>query len=149
MGERTGGVKHIGERYGEGERRCPSTRDVERVLEVGYARARDSDKIRTVIVVLVTTGRRLTECMSIRKENIDLDKCELNVIGKGDKRRVVPLLETTRDMLAWYTEMYPSDSPFLFPGKPKTGYAEIYNVEKTLKRACLRAGVGARSPRTS
>lgn len=40
----------------------------------------------------------------------------------------------------------PSDSPFLFPGRTRTGYAEIYNVEKTLNRACLRAGVEPFTP---
>jgi len=34
------GVAHVGERWGEGERKCPSPEDVERVLEVGFARAR-------------------------------------------------------------------------------------------------------------
>ena len=43
-------------------------------------------------------------------------------------------------------EKRPTDSPFLFPGKTRTGYAEIYNIEKTLKRACLRAGVEPFSP---
>ena len=34
----------------------------------------------------------------------------------------------------------------VFPGNTGTGYAEIYNIEKTLKRACLRAGVEPFTP---
>ena len=40
----------------------------------------------------------------------------------------------------------PSGSPFVFPGETGTGHAEIYNVEKTLRRACMRAGVKPFSP---
>jgi len=140
------GVKHIGPRWGEMERRCPSIEDVEKVLEVGCLRAQDSLKIRTVIVLLATTGLRLTECMSLKKDMIDLDSKELRILGKGNKRRVVPLLESTAQMLAAYLEERKSDSPFVFPGDTKTGYAEIYNIEKTLKRACLRAGVEPFTP---
>ncbi len=120
--------------------------DVEKVLEIGCLRAQDSMKIRTVVILLATTGLRLTECMSLKKDSIDLDSKELKILGKGGKRRVVPLLESTAEMLAGYMEARQSDSPFVFPGNTRTGYAEIYNVEKTLKRACLRAGVEPFTP---
>ncbi|MFC2018678.1 tyrosine-type recombinase/integrase [Chloroflexota bacterium] len=140
------GVRHIGPRWGESERRCPSVGDVERVLEEGCLRAQDSLKMRTVIVLLATTGLRLTECMSLRKDGVDMDARELRVLGKGGRRRVVPLLESTAEMLAKYLEGRPSDSPYVFPGNTGTGYAEIYNVEKTLRRACVRAGVEPFTP---
>ena len=140
------GVKHIGRRWGEGERKCPTVEDVEKVLEAGCLRAQDSLKMRAVIVLLATTGLRLTECMSLRKDGVDLGAKELKVLGKGNKRRVVPLLESTADMLAGYLEERPSESPYVFSGRTKTGYAEIYNIEKTLKRACLRAGVEPFTP---
>ena len=140
------GVRHIGPRWGERDRRCPTVDDVKRVLEVGCLRAQDSLKMRTVIVLLATTGLRLTECMSLRKNSIDLDSNELRILGKGGKRRIVPLLESTAHMLAAYLEERRMDSPFVFPGNTRTGYAEIYNVEKTLKRACLRADVKPFTP---
>ena len=140
------GVRHIGQRWGERERKCPTVEDVEKVLEAGCMRAQDSLKMRTVIVLLATTGLRLTECMSLRKDGVDLEARELKVLGKGNKRRVVPLLESTADMLTNYLEERPSDSPYVFPGNTGTGYAEIYNIEKTLKRACIRAGVEPFTP---
>ncbi|HUU65367.1 MAG TPA: tyrosine-type recombinase/integrase [Dehalococcoidales bacterium] len=116
------------------------------MLEVGCARANDSLKIRTVIALLATTGLRLTECMSLKRDGVDPEARELKIAGKGNKRRVVPLLEWTANMLADYIGERRSDSPFIFPGNTRTGYAEIYNVEKTLKRACLRAGVEPFTP---
>lgn len=140
----TAGLRHIRVTYGQKE--PPDVEDVERVLEVGCARSQDSDKIRMVIVLLMTTGMRITECMSLRKDGADLEARELRIVGKGNKPRVVPLLGETAEMLAAYVEKYPGGSPFVFPGKTKTGYAEIYNIQKTLRRACLRAGVKPFTP---
>lgn len=140
------GVRHIGPRWGEKERRCPTVDDVKKVLEVGCVRANDSLKLRTIIVLLATTGLRLTECMSLRRDGVDLEARELRIVGKGNKRRVVPLLESTANMLSDYIEERQSDSPYIFPGNTRTGYAEIYNIEKTLKRACFRAGVEPFTP---
>jgi site-specific recombinase XerD len=140
----TAGIKHI--KVGYGQKEPPSIEDVERVLGVGCARSQDSDKIRTIIVLLATTGLRLTEGLSLRKDAIDFGARELRIVGKGGKPRVVPLLEGTAEMLTAYIETRPSDSPFVFPGRTRTGYAEIYNIEKTLKRACLRAGVRPFTP---
>lgn len=140
----TAGIRHIRVPYNE--RRCPSIEDVEKVLEVGCYRARDVDKLRMIIILLATTGLRLTEAASLKKENIDFEAHELRIIGKGRKLRVVPLLPETEEALREYIERRPSDSPFVFPGRTKTGYAEIYNIEKTVKRACLRAGVEPFTP---
>jgi site-specific recombinase XerD len=140
------GVRHIGPRWGERERRCPTVEDVAKVLEAGCARAQDSLKMRTVVLLLATTGLRLTECMSLRQDCVDLEARELRVAGKGGKRRVVPLLESTAGALASYLNERRPDPPFVFPGRTRTGHAEIYNVEKTLKRACLRAGVEPFTP---
>jgi len=140
----TAGIGHIRVPYNE--RRCPSVEDVERVLEVGCLRSNDADKIRTIIRLIATTGLRLTETASLRKENVDLDALELRVVGKGGKLRVVPLLPEIAEALREYMEKRPGGSPFLFPGKTRTGYAEIYNIEKTLKRACIRAGVEPFTP---
>ncbi len=140
----TAGIRHIRVPYNE--RRCPSVEDVEKVLEVGCLRSNDTDKIRLIIRLIATTGLRLTETASLRRENVDLDALELRVTGKGNRLRVVPLLPEVSQTVGDYMERRPSDSPFLFPGKTRTGYAEIYNIEKTLKRACLRAGVEPFTP---
>jgi integrase/recombinase XerD len=140
----TAGIRHV--RVAYGNRRCPSQADVERVLNEGCYRARDTDKIRAIIILLATTGLRLTEAASLRKECIDFGPLELRILGKGGKHRIVPLLPMTAETLRGYMERRANNSPFVFPGKGRTGYAEIYNIEKTLKRACLRAGVEPFTP---
>ncbi|MFC1905182.1 tyrosine-type recombinase/integrase [Chloroflexota bacterium] len=138
------GIGHIKVKYSD--KQPPSTEDVMKVLNGKILRKRDADKYRLLILLLLTTGLRITEAVGIRKGNVNMESLEARVIGKGDKPRVVPLLSATAKALQNYIAEYPSDSPYLFPGKTKTGYASIHNVEKTFKRACKRAGIKPFTP---
>jgi integrase/recombinase XerD len=138
------GLKAIRVPYSE--RRLPSIEDIEAVLGVSFTREKNADKMRTMVVLLMTTGLRLSEALSLRKDGIDFNAREMTVTGKGGRQRVVPLLQVTADVLAAYIKKYPTDSPFVFPGDTRTGHAEIHNAEKTLRHACIRAGVRPFTP---
>ncbi|MFC2025242.1 tyrosine-type recombinase/integrase [Chloroflexota bacterium] len=138
------GVGHVRVRYRE--RLCPDIGDVIRVMEAGCARRRDTDKLRTLVLLLATTGIRATEAAGILKGNIDTEALELRVTGKGDKARVVPLLPRTAEALGSYMRRRRSSSPYLFPGDTSTGHMSIHNLEKTLRRMCLRLGVRPFTP---
>lgn len=137
-------IKHIKVSYGN--RPCPTPDDVDKVLKIGCYRAKDTDKLRMIIRLLATTGLRITEACSLKKECVDFGALELRILGKGEKHRVVPLLPSTAEALRHYINCRPSASPYIFPGNGTTGYAEIYNVEKTFRRACTRAAVRPFSP---
>ena len=138
------GVGHVRVRYSE--RLCPDIGDVLKVLEAGCARRKDTEKLRTLVLLLVTTGLRITEAAGILKDSVNMETLELRVTGKGDKMRVVPLLPQTAEALAGYMRRHRSNSPFLFPGNTKTGHMDIHNLDKTLRRACRRAGVRPFTP---
>lgn len=140
----TEGIRHIKVPYNE--KRCPSVDDVERVLNEGCLRSNDTEKIRMLIRLIATTGLRLSEAAGLKKEDIDFTSNELRVMGKGRKLRMVPLLPGVSTAIREYIDRRPSESLFIFPGNTKTGYAEIYNIEKTLKRACKRASVEPFTP---
>jgi site-specific recombinase XerD len=128
------------------EKKLPTPEDIQKVLGVSFTRDKNADKMRTIVVLLMTTGLRLSEALGLRKDSIDFSAKEMMVVGKGSKQRVVPLLQVTADTLNAYIKKYPSESPFVFPGNTKTGLAEIHNVEKTLRRTCARAGVRPFTP---
>jgi integrase/recombinase XerD len=138
------GLKAIRVPYSE--RKLPSVEDIKAVLGVSFTRRKNADKMRTMVVLLMTTGLRLSEALSLRKDGVDFNAKEMTVVGKGGKQRVVPLLSVTADTLSAYIKKYPSDSPFVFPGDTRTGHAEIHNAEKTLRHACIRAGVKPFTP---
>ena len=138
------GVGNVRVRYREGL--CPDVGDVVKVLGAECSRPRDTDKLRTLVLLLATTGLRITEAASILKQNVNLDALEIRIVGKGDKLRIVPLLPATAQALAGYMKRRRTDSDYLFPGKTRTGHMEIHNFEKTLRRACARAGVTPFTP---
>jgi integrase len=138
------GIKSLKVPYSQKE--PPSEADIVNVMDIRHTRRKDGDKLRTVVVLLTTTGLRITEALSLRKDCIDYEAKQIKVIGKGNKPRVVPLLKQAVEVLSKYTKKYPSDSPFVFPGRTEAGHASIHNVEKTLKRACARAGVKPFTP---
>ena len=138
------GVGHVRVRYRE--RLCPEIGDVLKVMEADCFRRKDTDKLRTLVLLLATTGLRISEAAGILRRDIGLETLELRVTGKGDKTRVVPLLPLTAKALRDYMERRRSGSPYLFPGDTKTGHMGIHNPEKTLRRACLRAGVTPFTP---
>ena len=138
------GVGHVRVRYRE--RLCPSAEDVAKVLSAECSRRRDTDKLRILVLLLATTGLRITEAASVLRRDIDLDSLEVRVTGKGDRVRVVPLLPQTAEALKRHMRKVKGGSPYLFPGDTMTGYMEIHNFEKTLRRACIRAGVEPFTP---
>ncbi|MFC1860332.1 hypothetical protein ACFLYC_02015 [Chloroflexota bacterium] len=64
------GVGHVRVRYRE--RLCPDIGDVVRVLNSSCMRRRGTEKLRTLVLLLATTGFRVTETASILKDGIDL-----------------------------------------------------------------------------
>jgi hypothetical protein len=88
------GIRHI--RVSYRDRLCPEIEDVLKVMNSRCMRRRDTDKLRMLVLLLATTGLRISEAATILKENVDLDAMELRVTGKGDKQRVVPLLPLSK-----------------------------------------------------
>ena len=92
------GVKHVRVRYRKG---CALTaEDVRRVLDSRCYRTRDTDKLKTLVLLLATTGLRISEAAGILRRNIDFNSLEVKATGKGDKQRVVPLLPGTARAMA-------------------------------------------------
>ena len=138
------GVGHVRVRYRE--RLCPDLGDVMKVMEIGCSRRKDTEKLRLLVLLLATTGLRITEAAGILKDGVNMETLELRVVGKGDKSRVVPLLPRTAEAIAGYMRRHGGGSPFLFPGETRTGHMDTQNFDKTLKRACQRAGVEPFTP---
>jgi site-specific recombinase XerD len=130
------------------ERYVPPIEDVYRVMEKGgWARKKDREKMRLLMVLLMETGLRITEAVTIEREKLDLEARTVEVLGKGNKVRKVPLSAPVVNYLKQYIGERLSESPYLFPGEgAKTKHWQIHNAEKTLKRACARAGVTPFTP---
>ena len=98
---------------------------------------------RVLIVLLLHTGLRAREICQLRWDQVKLGKRSrtLEVIGKRNKYREVPLNATARKALEEYLSTLPSDNIALFPsGKTKAALSERalgYIVKKYAERAKL------------
>jgi integrase/recombinase XerC len=98
---------------------------------------------RVLIVLLLHTGLRAREICQLRRDQIKLGKRSgtLEVIGKRNKHREVPLNATARKALEEYLATLPFDSISLFPsGKTKAALSERalgYIIKKYAERAKL------------
>ncbi|MBT8282332.1 MAG: site-specific integrase, partial [Muriicola sp.] len=97
-------------------------------------------KHRTALALLYSAGMRISELLSLRKADIDLDRRQIRIVkGKGRKDRYVILAESVVPLLNNYLLTYnPGD--LLIEGA-KGGPYSAGSVRSFLKRACKRAGI--------
>ncbi len=98
---------------------------------------------RALIVLLLHTGLRASEICQLRRDQVKLGKRGgfLEIIGKRNKYREVPLNVTARKVLEEYLPTLPPEVIFLFPsGKTKDALSERalgYIIKKYAMRAKL------------
>lgn len=74
----------------------------------------EGKKLFTVVTLLAYTGIRITECISIKLKDFDLQTRELVVNGKGGKERIVFLNDRVVNSLREYLRERENKSEYLF-----------------------------------
>jgi len=92
---------------------------------------------KLVVVMLYTLGLRISELSSLKIS--DIDKEWIRVIGKGDKQRDIPLIDSTKELVAQYLETY-YPKKFLFEkNRGKLSENSLrYIVTKVFNRVSLK-----------
>jgi integrase/recombinase XerD len=93
----------------EGKRKI----DLPRLEDIELALGRAPDMIASVARVAKATGARLEELITARRDQIDHDRKQLMVVGKGDKRRTIDLTVMDAYSLIAAVPVY-IGSPFIF-----------------------------------
>ncbi|MCE4602710.1 MAG: tyrosine-type recombinase/integrase [Desulfurococcales archaeon] len=88
-----------------------------------------------IVSVLAETGMRVSELLSIRIRDIDLDKGEVRIRGKYGKERIVFLGPASRALIKAYID---SSDP---SPREKLVDMSYQAVHKRLKRLAIRAGI--------
>jgi len=143
VGER---LRSTGRRPGREERSPNRPKPAESTERLSHLRN------EAIILLLYSTGIRLAELVNIKIGDLSDGLERLKVLGKGDKERVVPLVEPVREKLAEYMEAVKTENicttgeKALFltdKGRP-LGRSEVY---KLVHDKLGEAGVtGKRSP---
>jgi site-specific recombinase XerD len=118
---------------------APSKSDAQPIIQ-----ARD----RAILELFFSTGMRVSELASLKKDSINLDRDEFSVRGKGDKVRVVFLSHQARHFLKEYLSGRFDECPFLFvrhdrakSGATKIGALTPRSIERLVQRYSVEAGI--------
>ncbi len=98
-----------GIRAPRGERRLPSTLDVDQMARLLSFQADDrlSARDKAIMELLYSSGLRLAELAGLNRGDIDLADATVRVLGKGAKTRIVPIGRAARTALAAWLGEHP------------------------------------------
>jgi integrase/recombinase XerD len=97
-------------------------------------------KHRTILAVIYSAGLRISEVISLRPSDIDSDRKQIRVLGKGNKYRYTLLSGNTLDMLRMYWRAY-KPVRYLFEGQKKGQPISRGTIQKVFKQSCTRTGI--------
>jgi site-specific recombinase XerD len=110
--------------------------DLERILEMPIDHAKGLQQLRdkAMLETLFSTGLRVSELAKLKVEDINLNKPEFTVRGKGSKLRLVFLSDTARLWIKKYLADRTDPNPLLFPITPRS-------IERLVSRYARLAGI--------
>lgn len=95
-----------------------------------------------LIKTLFYTGVRVSELVTIRRTDVDLERCQIRIHrGKGDKDRQVPFPQSFRELLGLHMQqMHAKGATYLFESMRKHPYTDR-GVRKMLEHYAHAAGI--------
>ncbi len=107
-----------------------SEKEIREVLD-GFSDEEDFESLRDrlIIEVLYSTGMRRAELITLRDESFDLSQRIVKVLGKRNKERQIPLLDTVVGSIRKYLDLkrdkFPGTDHFFLTGKGNRIYATL------------------------
>lgn len=93
---------------------------------------------RCILHTLFSTGLRVSELCSLNRDEIDLERGEFYVKGKGKKVRVVFLSHGARDVMKNYLSKRVDMDPAMFIRVPQNGRFELFEDLRLTPRSIQR-----------
>ena len=133
-------TKEINEQHRPKEdRRLPvvlSKAEITRILSM-----EKNPKHRLLLMLTYSSGLRVSEVVSLRKEHIDAARKVIYIkMGKGRKDRCTLLSETAARYLMEYCSIYTIKS-WIFPGQPETTHLSIRSAQNIFNKAVSNAEI--------
>ncbi|EIA5758776.1 tyrosine recombinase XerC [Staphylococcus pseudintermedius] len=126
------------------------TEEMEALFQTVMQDAHKGLRDRVILELFYATGIRVSELVSLKTEDVDLEMCWIKVLGKGGKERIVPFGEFCRQSIEQYlAEFAPIQNvqhPYLITnlkGQPITERGVCYVLNDIVKRT---AGVTSIHP---
>jgi len=97
-------------------------------------------KHRTILAVIYSAGLRISEVINLLPSDIDSDRKQIRVLGKGNKYRYTLLSGNTLDMLRMYWRAY-RPVRYLFEGQKQGQPISKESIQSIFRQACKRASI--------
>ena len=101
-------------------------------------------RMRTLCQLLLSTGMRISEALSLNCKDIDFEKAEAIIIGKGDKQRTIYFTEECLKWIRLYLSKRRDDQPALFITSGRPRRLKRYDLSKTFSYHAKLAGLTKR-----
>lgn len=88
--------------------------DVQRVLRVIDVHTYAGARLRALVELLLSTGLRISEALSLSRDTFDARAAETEIVGKGGRRRVVYFSERCHYWIRRYLDKRADSHPALF-----------------------------------
>ena len=123
--------------------------ELERLLAAADGLDAKSLRDRAILELLFSAGLRVSELVSINRDQINLERGEFSVRGKGDKIRIVFVSDTAKGAIAKYLEKRTDIDPALFvrfsrkkvTENDKTKRLTPRSIQRIVKFYALKAGI--------
>lgn len=95
---------------------------------------------RAIISVLFSTGLRVSELINLNRRDINIERGEFWIRGKGGKIRPVYLSDLAKEQLGYYLDKRKDTSPCLFVSG-KCERLSARSVQRIVQKAAIKAGI--------
>ena len=122
-----------------------SVEEVDAIISSVDTRTPTGLRDRAILEVLYGCGLRVSECTGLLISHVYLDEGFVDVVGKGNKQRVIPLGEMAADAVRNYLPARPEPAAraygdILFLNRSGTPLSRVY-VFDIVKRQAMAAGI--------
>lgn len=132
------------------EKRLPkflTVDEAQRLMNDPEAHSKKTLRDQAILELFYSTGIRVSELVSLKKEDIDFQSGLIRVLGKGRKERVVPIGERAMGVLKMYLQQRVSLSGIIFSNGRGVALT-TRSVHRIVKGAMERIGRSSFSPHT-
>lgn len=115
---------------------------VRNLVNIG-SESKKKKSLRTacLVEVLYATGMRVSELITLKLSDLRLSRRILNVIGKGNKQRIIPITLRAHDIIVKWMNYIPDNSVYLFPSYGINGHITRDSVNKLLVDISLNTNI--------
>lgn len=121
----------------------PSVDEIRRLLVAANLRFKKNWRDRAILEMLISSGLRVSELISIKTDEVDFTNNRITIVGKGEKERLVFFSQNASDLIRKYLENRKHDSPFLFTQR-KNGNSNPVTprlIQRVIKKYSKMAGI--------